>query len=172
MQSLPKKTALATSIEDAYVIDTTDDEKSLTEATETWDDLNELRDSLATAVLEFVLSIEALTSNKDIVSQLGDALPVFNKHLKVFFHDVDGFSKSIQNLRLQHEGKFGKIVSMEELNLFTNLSIQYQTLNAELQSLLSPTIAALVIVLEKVQPTIVTDTIKDTEEVKEVCHVD
>jgi hypothetical protein len=62
--------------------------------------------------------------------------------LNVFYSDINRFTATIQSLRSEHDHHRGSIATMEELNTFTRLSMSYQTLQIELQSLLAPTLAA------------------------------
>lgn len=138
---------------DVVYVDSTRDTKALEENTEGWDDLSVLKDELAHTLLSFVIDIERITSSPEVLQALGERTAEFNKTLDVFYNDINRFSNTIEELRLQHIGLTGGVTTIEDLNLFTRLSMGYQTLQIELQSLLGPTMANIVLMLHEVAPT-------------------
>lgn len=135
-----------------FVINRSDDQEFLNQNQQGWDDLNELKDLLAQSLLGFVINIDSITSSPELRAMLGGKLVEFDKLLAVFYSDVDRFSKTIQELRAEHEHLSGRITSMEQINDFTRLSMAYQALQMELTSLLSPTMAGIVLLLHEAVP--------------------
>jgi hypothetical protein len=139
-------------IQQGFVVNTDRDEEFFSQNQDAWSDLNTLKDSLAHTMLGFVIEVERITSSPEVMEQLQGRRAEFDGYLQTFYADVGRFSETIQSLRAQHEGREGRLVSMEDLTLFTRLSMEYQTLQVELQSLLAPTLGSLVLLLHEQIP--------------------
>lgn len=133
-------------------IDRSGDEAILKGNEEGWDDLNVLKEELATTMLGFVIDIDSITTNPQVLSVLEGKRGEFDKHLNIFYSDIERFTSTIQTLRAEHEHLSGRISTMEDLNTFTRLSMSYQTLQVEMQSLLGPTMASIILILHDVAP--------------------
>lgn len=133
-------------------IDRSGDEAALDGNEEGWDDLNLLKDEIATTMLGFVIDTDSVVNNQQVLSMLGDKRAEFDKHISIFYSDIERFTSTIQTLRVEHENRSGRINTMEDLNTFTRLSMSYQTLQVEMQSLLGPTMASIILILHEVVP--------------------
>lgn len=150
-----EKTALSQAVDlaiDEVYVDKSKDAEFLSNIGEGWDDLNTLKNDMAKSVLTFVMEIESILNHQEIIDMLGEQRSEFNNLVNVFWSDIDRFSKTMQELRSQHEHRSGKLATMEELNEFTRLSMSYQTLQVEMNSLLSPTMAGIVLILHEAAP--------------------
>jgi hypothetical protein len=152
MNSQPIEDAVIVNDDDGMIIDRSEDAEALQTNQEGWDDLAFLKDELAQTLLSFVIEIERITSSPELLEALGDRRGEFDKTLNVFYSDIDRFTNTIQSLRSEHDHLQGGVTSMDDLNLFTRLSMGYQTLQIELQSLLGPTMANIVLMLHEVAP--------------------
>ena len=115
-----------------------------------WDELNHLKDELGGKVIEFIMQIQSIIMNEDIVQNLGDHETHFKKVINIFFHDVNEFSKKVAALRTEHEHLSGKVKSLEEMTKYNRVSIQYQYLYSELITLISPTMASIITIANAV----------------------
>lgn len=147
--------------DESLTVDTSNDAQTLNSNKECWDDLSLLKNELATALLHFVIEIESMVTSPDILSALGEDRREFDKTVNVFYSDVNKFTEQIHALRSQHEHLSGGIESMDDLNLFTRLSMNYQVLQIELHSLLGPTMANIVLILHQALPSKIA--VKDPE---------
>lgn len=138
--------------DEGITIDTSNDITTLNTNKECWDDLSHLKNELAATLLNFVVEIERATTSPELLSALGADRQEFDKTVNVFYSDVNRFTEQIQSLRSQHEHLSGGIDSMDDLNLFTRLSMSYQTLQIELHSLLGPTMANIILILHQALP--------------------
>lgn len=152
MNSQHTEDAVIVNDDDGMIIDRSEDAEALQTNQEGWDDLAVLKDELAQTLLSFVIEIERITRSPELLEALGDRRSEFDKTLNVFYSDIDRFTNTIQSLRSEHDHLQGGVSSMEDLNLFTRLSMGYQTLQIELQSLLGPTMANIVLMLHEVAP--------------------
>ena len=124
----------------------------LNSLTETWDHLQNLKNEMAAGVLEFVGQVEEITNSQVIMQNLGQHETEFKKLLQVFYTDIDGFTRKMQEVRLQHEHRSGPIVSMNDLTLYNNLSMEYGLLNEQLMSLIGPTITNMIVIVHEAAP--------------------
>jgi hypothetical protein len=152
MNSQHTEDAVIVNDDDGMIIDRSEDAEALQTNQEGWDDLAVLKDELAQTLLSFVIEIERITSSPELLEALGTRRGEFDKTLDVFYSDIDRFTNTIQSLRSEHDHLQGGVTSMDDLNLFTRLSMGYQTLQIELQSLLGPTMANIVLMLHEVSP--------------------
>lgn len=148
-----KKSAVAHGVQgymNQLSVDTSEDDKFLNSLPETWDDLNEMKNDTAHAVLEFVMQVEGIGQQQIVIQNLGQHTAEYQKLLTVFYTDIDSFTKSVETLRLQHEGRTGRILSMDDLNLYNQLGMEYAVLNQKLMTLIGPTITSLILIVNEV----------------------
>lgn len=148
-----KKSVVAAAVQDhlnQINIDTSGDDAFLRTLTETWDDLNAMKDEMANAVLEFVTQVEEVTRQNVVMENLGNHKLEFDRLLNVFYTDIDGFTKTVENLRVQHENRSGRITTMDELNLYNALGMEYAVLNQKLMTLIAPTITSIILLVNEV----------------------
>lgn len=136
-------------VENDMQIDRSKDAGVMADITQTWGDLNELRRQLAETVMTFTGQVYSLINNNDVLSVLGGKRAQFDKLVQTFFADVEAFSTRVAELRVQHESRNGKIDNFDDYGLFTNLSLQYQNANDELNVLLTPTLSELVLIVHE-----------------------
>jgi len=145
----PKKTKLAKDIGD--IVDNgfnpkaKSEEELLIEAKYSWDDLNSLKTELGHSVINFVNQVTEVISNKDIINNLGDKLPLFNNIVKTFFADINEFSNRIKELRERHEDRSGLITELDEFTVYNNIAISYHSLFSELSTLVTPSLSELIL---------------------------
>lgn len=137
----------------ALTVNTDGDTDALNTLTETWDQLQSMKDTMAAGVLQFVTQVEEITNTPVIMSNLGALETEFRRHEEVFYRDIDGFTKKMQELRLQHENRTGPITSMADLTLYNNLAMEYAALNSQLMNLIGPTIASMIMIVNETVPT-------------------
>ena len=150
-----KKTVISSAVNRAMnevYVDKSGDAAFLAQVGEGWDDLTNLKNELATSMLTFMAEIESILHQPELLAMLGSNREEFDRLMNVFWADIDRFSNTMQTLRSQHESRSGVLKTMEELNEFTRLSMQYQTLQVEMNSLLAPTMGSIVLILHESAP--------------------
>lgn len=156
-------------VEQGMMIDRSGDADVLSNINQKWDDLNELRKQLADTVMTFTGQVYTLINNNNVLGVLGDQRAHFDKLVQTFFADVEAFSTRVKTLRLQHEERTGKIETIDDYGLFTNLSLQYQNANDELNVLLTPTLSELVLIVhEQVSAAQAADDLLDPKQVSDI----
>ena len=133
-------------------IDTSDDASFLENNKYNWSELDGLKESLGANLLEFVQEVYTVINNPEVQANLGDKRGHFEHVVNIFFSDVNQFSHKVKALRLTHEGKSGPIVSLEEFNQYNRTAIQYHSLFSELNTLVTPTLADLVLTISEIVP--------------------
>lgn len=133
-----------------FTVDMDSDADLLDKNNEGWDDLNSLKENLANALVEFVIQVQSIVTSPEITSRLGDKRAEFDKLVTVFNVDVNSFASRIEELRAQHEDKTGSVTSIDDMNTFSNLGMKYQVLQVEINSLLAPTLAGLVMIVNDI----------------------
>lgn len=137
--------ALAT----GFQINTTGDAAFAAEQAFSWDDLNTLKQQLGQGVLEFVGQVNAIITNPQIISNLGNKKAHFERVTEVFFSDINTFSQKVQELRVQHEHLTGPVTDLNQTNLYNRIAFSYHTLYSELQVLVTPTLSDLVMTVHE-----------------------
>lgn len=151
----PNKKKLAQAVENVVndeevIIDLEDDESFLAKNPVDWDDLNKLKDDLGNTIMNFVFEIKSTIENPQVVNNLGERAPEFQKLVKLFFSDINSFSNQVKSTRLEHETREGRITSLEDYNTYNRLAITYHNLYMELVSLTSPTMSAIVLLISDI----------------------
>lgn len=149
LQSTNKLNPVARAVGDSLRVDTSGDQELLSTFEQGWDDLNQLKDELASTILNLVGEVQQILSNKNLLEQTDHRREEFDRLQDSFFSDVTNASEQIATLRAQHEGRTGPITSMADLGVFTRLSLGYNTLGVELQALLAPNIASMVLLIDE-----------------------
>lgn len=148
-----KQSVVAAAVQDhlnQINIDTSGDDAFLQTLPETWDDLNAMKDEMANSVLEFVSQVEEVSRQNVVMENLGSRKLEFERLHDVFYTDIDGFTKTVENLRSQHENRSGRITTMDELNLYNALGMEYAVLNQKLMTLIAPTITSIILLVNEV----------------------
>lgn len=148
-----KQSAVAAAVQDhlnQINIDTSGDDAFLQTLPETWDDLNAMKDEMANSVLEFVSQVEEVSRQNVVMENLGSRKLEFERLHDVFYTDIDGFTKTVENLRSQHEHRSGRITTMDELTLYNALGMEYAVLNQKLMTLIAPTITSIILLVNEV----------------------
>ncbi len=114
-----------------------------------WEDLKTLKDELASAVIGLTLEIGSIVSAPAIMNNLGEKKEHVSKMIQVFYKDVDRFSSKVAKVRVEHEDKVGKLTDIEEFNTYNRVAITYQNLYTELNGLLAPTMADIVLTISE-----------------------
>lgn len=150
------KAKLNTAIRSAYnpkiKIDTSKDNQIEELKNFSWDDLFALKEELASALIKFVLEVQNIIGNKTIIENLGDKKEHFEKLVKLFFHDIDNFSKEVGELVKKHEHRRGPIVDLDDFDEYNKIAIQYHVLYTELTNLISPTLTDIILTINEVIP--------------------
>ncbi len=139
-------------IKNGFNIDSSHDEDFLKTAQYSWDDLNKLKEDLGSQIIEFMGQVNVIITNRDIIANLGDNLEHFNKVVELFFADINNFSFKVKDIRVQHDGRTGHIDNLNDFNNYNRIAIQYQSLFGELATLMSPTLADLMLTISEVVP--------------------
>ena len=151
-------------IENGFNIDASHDEDFLKTAGYSWDDLNKLKEELGGKIIEFMGQVNAIITNRDIIANLGDKAQHFNKVTELFFSDINNFSFKVRDIRVQHEQLTGHIDNLNDFNNYNRIAIQYQSLFSELATLLSPTLADLVMTVSEIVPVNVNQAVDTPED--------
>lgn len=139
------KTKLSRAIDDLIYVDTTDDLSFLEKSDQDWDTLSQLKDELAEHTAIFVSQVGQVVCSPLVVHNLGKTLNKFKSTVDIFERDMTNFSEKIKQNRLRHEGKTGKIKSMEDYDLYNQISIEYHTLYQDLHILISPVVSEIML---------------------------
>lgn len=128
-----------------------DDLDFLKEKLYQWDDLNTLKDSLGSNIMDFISQVNSLIISPTVISNLKDRKPEFDKLVQVFYSDVSAFSKDVAIIRTKHENKTGAIQTGEDFDEYNRLAIEYHNLFTELSSLVTPTLSSLMVLLSELE---------------------
>lgn len=163
-----------------YPVDGNNDQW-LESITETWDDLNQLRQSLAEAVMNVTMQISEMAINPELQAALHDQKPVFDKLVQTFWNDAQYFASWVADIRSRHEHLTGRFKNLDDYSRYMQLSLEYQNANEELQTLLAPTMSEMVLIAhecigrqtaqqqeEKAQQDLINPSVVSDLEVKEV----
>lgn len=131
-----------------------------------WDDLTVLKEELGKSVLEFVIHVNNIIANKQIIDNLGIRKEHFDKVVSMFNNDILQFSDKIKNLRVQHEGYVGLITNIDEFDTYNRLAIQYQVLFSELSTLVTPALSDIMTIISEIIPNKLVDNVQGGDEVK------
>lgn len=131
-------------------VDLEDDETFLANNPVSWDDLNKLKDDLGSTIMDFVYQVKSTIENPQVVNNLGKRSDEFQKLVKLFFSDINGFSNQVKSTRMEHEHRMGRITTLEDYNTYNRLAITYHNLYMELTSLTSPTMSAIVLLISDI----------------------
>lgn len=143
--------AIDTVVNNGISVNTDDDLNLLANNEHTWDELNSLKDTVASSVMEFTTQVAELTLNQQITENLGDRTEMFKKLSHQFFSDINNFSLQVKQLRSQHEGRTGNVTSMDDYNLYNRLSLSYASLMTELSAVVSPTMGEMVMIVADIE---------------------
>lgn len=139
-------------IQNGFTIDSSHDEDFLKTSTYTWDDLNQLKQDLGNQIVEFIGQVNTIITNPDIIANLGAQSAHFNKIVELFFADINNFSFKVKDIRVLHEHLTGHIDNLNDFNNYNRIAIQYQSLFSELATLISPTLADMMLTVSQVVP--------------------
>lgn len=131
------------------LIDRSGDVDFLSKNNQTWSELNDLREALAKATMEFTGQVYALIQNPEVQACLGEKRGKFDKLVATFFSDGKYFSERVAKLRAQHEHRTEKFATMEEYGEFQKLALEYQNAQDELNTLFAPTISEIVLIVHE-----------------------
>ena len=145
-----KKTAISSAINSGFTINTQGDSAFLSETNYNWEDLTVLMTELGTSVLEFMGQIHSILAHKEIMENLGEGKPRFDKLVTLFHSDLDEFSKKVKALREEHENRTGRIDNLTDYNTYNRISINYHALFNELTTLLTPTLSDLMLTVHEI----------------------
>ena len=151
MNLKPKQitSAVNSALAAGFQINTQNDAAHLKDKTYSWDDLKQLKEELGNSVIEFVGQVNAITTNPQIINNLGVKKAHFERVVQVFFSDIGEFSSKVKEIRMQHEDKSGLVGDINEFNLYNRLAITYHSLFTELQTLITPTLSDIVLTVSK-----------------------
>lgn len=129
------------------IVDVTDDTELndlLAKDNFNWDDLTAYNHEIAGQVMGFMHNVNSLISTPAIVNNLGEDKDEFDKLVTVFFTDLNDFSLRFKELAEGHADKSGPVKDVSEYDNFNRISLNYNSLNSELLTLLAPTITQIV----------------------------
>lgn len=145
-------------IQTGFSIDTSHDEEFLKTANYSWEDLNKLKEDLGTQIVQFIGQVQEVITNPAIIQNLGEKTQHFNKVVELFFADINNFSFKVKDIRVLHEHLSGRIETMTDFNNYNRIAIQYQSLFSELATLITPTLADLMMTVTEIVPVNVVET--------------
>lgn len=145
-------------IQTGFSIDTSHDEEFLKTANYSWEDLNKLKEDLGTQIVQFIGQVQEVITNPAIIQNLGEKTQHFNKVVELFFADINNFSFKVKDIRVLHEHLSGHIETMTDFNNYNRIAIQYQSLFSELATLITPTLADLMMTVTEIVPVNVVET--------------
>lgn len=134
-------------VTDEMSVDMSGDLGLLEDETYSWDELNELKDELGKSTLDFAMQVKSMTDNEEVILKLGDNQKKFAETVTIFYRDMDDFSTKVKANRLLHEEKTGKVVDLNEFDLYNRCAMTYHVLFEELSALVTPTLSNLMIML-------------------------
>lgn len=148
----PAKKKLAKAVKsvvdnEEVIVDIEDDETFLANNPVSWSDLDKLKDDLGNTIMNLVFEIKSTIENPQVVNNLGEKADEFKSLVTLFFSDVNDFSNQVKTARSEHEGRSGRITTLEDYNTYNRLAITYHNLYMELISLTSPTMSAIVLMI-------------------------
>lgn len=148
----PEKKKLAKAVKgvvdnEEVIVDIEDDETFLANNPVSWSDLDKLKDDLGNTIMNLVFEIKSTIENPQVVNNLGEKADEFKSLVTLFFSDVNDFSSQVKTVRSEHEGRSGRITTLEDYNTYNRLAITYHNLYMELISLTSPTMSAIVLMI-------------------------
>lgn len=150
-------------VQNGFKIDASHDVDFLQTTEYNWEDLNKLKEDLGNQIIEFIAQVNSVITNPEIIRNLGNKAEQFNKVVELFFSDVSNFSLKVKEIRVQHEHLIGRILDLNDFNNYNRFAIQYQSLFSELATLLSPTLADLMLTIAEIIPVNVNQAIVDPE---------
>lgn len=145
--------AIDTMVNDSIRVNKSSDFDMLNNISETWDDLQNIKNTIAMGVLEFVTQIEQITGTTVIMANLGANENRFRRLENVFYTDLNGFTLKVQELRQEHDHRSGPITSMDDLVIYNRLALEYASLNQQLTTLIAPTITEMILLVNEIVPT-------------------
>lgn len=131
-------------------VDTSQDVDILNLQDYSWDDLEKLKNDLGNSILQFIAQVNTVITNSEIINNLGGHKDNFNKLVTIFFSDINEFSNKVKNIRIQHEGRTGKVANLNEFDIYNRLTIQYHSLFTELTTLITPTLSDLMLTIAEI----------------------
>lgn len=157
-------------VNDGMQIDASHDQDFLSSSQYSWDDLNKLKEDLGMQIIEFIGQVQSIIANPAVISNLGDKSTQFQKSIELFFADINNFSLKVPEIRLQHENRTGHIDNLNDFNLYNRLAIQYQALFTELATLVSPTLADIMLTIADIVPVKVDEAVAQTQQQEGAVH--
>lgn len=157
-------------IQNGFNIDASHDGDLLKGENYNWDDLNKLKEDLGNQVLEFIGQVNSVITNPAVIKNLGDKGPQFQKAVELFFADINNFSFKVKEIRGQHESRSGHIDDLNDFNLYNRVAIQYQSLFSELATLVSPTLADIMMTIAEIVPVNVNEAVGEHKQQEGAAH--
>lgn len=155
-------------IQNGFSIDASRDEDLLKSSQYNWDDLNNLKADLGNQIIEFIAQVTMVITNPDVTNNLGEKTKQFEKTISLFFSDINNFSLKIHDIYTQHEKKSGYINNLNDFNQYNHITTQYLSLFSELVTLVSPTLADLMVTITDIIPVKVDEAVIISQEKR--CH--
>lgn len=157
-------------IQNGFNIDASHDEDLLKTAQYNWDDLNKLKEDLGLQIIGFINQVQTVITNPAVIHNLGDKAAQFNKVIELFFSDINNFSLKVKEIRVQHEHLTGHVDNINDFNNYNRIAIQYQSLFSELVTLVSPTLADMMMTIAEIVPVNVNQAVVDPQQTEGVAH--
>lgn len=134
-----------------FQINTEDDASLLDLANLQWKGLEELRNNLSVEAGKITNFIALAESKKAEVEQYApEQLTTYNNAVMALLNDTNTFIKSLDSISRQHEGKSGKITTMDDYGTYQNLGMKYTTSVSEYTDLVGLNMASLEAVFNNV----------------------
>lgn len=161
---------LDSAIQNGFNIDASHDEELLQSSQYNWDDLNTLKTDLGNQIIQFMGQVNMVITNPAVINNLGDRAKHFEKTVELFFADINNFSLKVRDIRVQHEEKTGHIDNLNDFNQYNRIAIQYQSLFSELATLVSPTLADIMMTIADIVPVKVGEAVVEPQQQEGAAH--
>lgn len=136
-----------------FTIDRSDDSNALANYDYNWSDLETLRKALAGPISGADGQVERLVNQHIALHKPeGDDLRIIQVALNGIKEDIRGFKNRLNSIHKNYAGRSGKILSLEDYNIYTNAGHQFTIAHDEFRDFLLLNISSLESVLAKTTP--------------------
>lgn len=116
-----------------------------------WESLFTLVEELNPAVGSFLDQIMAITTNKDIIDNLGDSKVEFDKYINLFISDMDKFSKLIAAVKEEHKDESGIVATDADYAKYTSIAFKYEGAYMNITQIVTPILIQLMGIISDTQ---------------------
>lgn len=129
-------------------IDISDDLSYLDDISSNWEDIRSLHDTQIKAIQDLGLGYLTTLANPAFGEALEDSDPDSKNRFKVLtdhlVHDLGEYKERLTALEDMYKGKEGKVESLEDLETYNRLQVEYFNLTADLTSVINPSVTSFI----------------------------